>query len=152
MRRFNLWSADLLGFRPWTRHSLVLFVGGVAHILIGYAYLFITPGGPRAKSIAAALQYAPIETWTFVFWVIGIFAMLSSVWPKSYERWGYTILTGFDAGWSAVYLSTILLTDVTVRENLTLGITWAFVAFMWWGISGLVDPEDIVVVIEDGRN
>ena len=86
------------------------------------------------------------------FAIVGAFAMLSSVWPKSSDRWGYIVLSGVDLGWGGVYIASIFFADVIIRENLSLGGLWCFVAFMWWAISGLVNPEDTktLVVIDDG--
>lgn len=151
LHRAKQWSKEHLRFRPWTVHSPTLFMGGLIHILIGYSYLFLEHAGPRFRALTTALHVAPIEFWVSVFIVAGILTMLSSVWPRSSERWGYIVLAGIDSGWAAVYISSIFVADVVVRESLAIGLSWGLFAFVWRSISRLSDPAQIMeAVLDDG--
>lgn len=144
MRRF--W-----GFKPWRRHSLILAVAGFLYSLVGFLYA-ASPANPgRRRSLSFLLDIAPQQFWGGLFITVGVLTVLSSVWPPIAENWGYTLLTGLSAGWSAVYLMGVLFFHSPAATNGTQAVLWGTLAFMWWAISGLVNP-DTVVVIEDDSN
>lgn len=134
-------------FRPFTRHSLVLLVGGFMLFVYGFVVHTWTPDGPRAASIAVALKLAPLDFWAVLWSCVGFFAMASSVWPAASEKWGYALLTAASSGWSAVYLTGLFISGNNVGEA-SGAIIWAVIAFLWWAVAGLMNPEKVVVVFE----
>lgn len=137
-----------IGIRPWTRHSLVLLVAGLAYIGIGSAYYYIIPGGPRWEALVVARHWMPLDIWASVFVLVGFMSIISSRWPPFADSWGYAVLTGLSSGWGAFYFAGVIFDDSPV-SNLTGGFVWWLVAFMWWAISGLMNPDQ--VVIADGQ-
>lgn len=131
---------DWVTFRPWERHSLVLVMAGFYYIATGILYFGLIPLGPRERALRAAAEVMPLDYWGFVFIFVGILSILSSVWPAINEKWGYVLLTGFSAGWAAVYLVGILFYG-TGSVNYSYVWIWLFHAFTWWAISGLMNPD-----------
>ena len=75
--------------------------------------------------------------------VVGVLALVSSRWPLTSERWGYVAMSSLAALWAAFYALAILLLDAP-RGGVYGVIVWGLVAFLWWGISGLRNPEDVL--------
>lgn len=136
------------GFRPWKRHSLILAVAGFLYALVGFTYAISTPNPGRTRSLSFILDIAPQQFWGGLFILAGVLTMISSVWPPLSEPWGYSILTGLSAGWSAMYLVGMMLFH-SPATNITQVFLWGILAFMWWAISGLINPDEVTVVIED---
>lgn len=137
------------GLRPFKRHSLVLMVAGCCYALTGLTYIWATPTESRKKALVVALQWFPIEFWGGVFILVGLLAFLSARWPRVSDTWGYFLLGGLSAGWSATYALGVLI-DNAPKGNLTGALQWGLFAFVWWAISGFVNPDKtIVVVISD---
>jgi hypothetical protein len=132
------------GLRPWKRHSLILMVVGILYVFIGFQYIVTEPPSIRQVSLEVVLQFAPIEFWGSVFILAGLLAMASSRWPPFTETWGYMVLTGLSAGWSTVYLTGILFLD-SPSTNSSQVFIWGCLAFMWWAISGLLNPDRTAV-------
>lgn len=128
------------GIRPWKRHSLVLMVAGLVYIAIGYSLFVTEPTETRVQALHFALLWWDFQVWGIVFAVCGGLAILSSRWPPVSETWGYTALTGLSAGWAGFYLMGILL-YTSPWQNISGVLSWGLVAFMWWAISGLVNPD-----------
>lgn len=139
---------DFLGFRPWRRHSLVLFISGLLYIGQGLILNTWHVDGPRYRGLQAAFSRAPVEFWSGLFILVGVLAALSAVWPRSSEKWGYACLTGLACAWSALYAVGIIVYD-TSPTNWSMVAIWAFIAFTWWAITGLVNPEKVVVIEVD---
>lgn len=137
----NFW-----GIRPFKRHSLVLMVAGVAYTLTGVTYILAEPTENRRLALAVALNFFPIEFWGSIFILIGLLSFISSRWPPVAETWGYMVLSALSAGWSATYAAGVIFEDSPI-SNLTGVLTWGLFAFVWWGISGLVNPDKTVVVV-----
>lgn len=135
------------GIRPWKRHSLVLFVAGIVYILIGFSDITTKPTHARQHALHFALEWWSIDVWGAIFMAAGLLSMISSRWPPISETWGYIVLTGLSAGWSAFYLVGILFSDSPL-SNFSGVLSWGVIAFMWWAISGLVNPGAVVVVRE----
>lgn len=131
---------DWLGVRIWKRHSLVLLVAGLVYIMIGIAYLVTDSTPSRTESLKVALHWMSLGGWGWVFILSGLLAILSSRWPPFSETWGYTVLTGLSAGWAAVYLVGVI--GGAPAQGLSGAMSWGLLAFMWWAISGLINPED----------
>lgn len=138
------------GVRPWQRHSLVLAVAGVIYILCGVAYAF----GPQAPNRAIALQFAykwmDPYGWGIVFIICGTLAIISSRWPPISVTWGYIALTSLSSAWAAFYLVGIVF-GTSPPANWTGFLAWGMLAFLWWAISGLVNPSPRhhVVIVEE---
>lgn len=128
-------------FRPWRRHSLVLMVGGCIYILIGISLLGIDELSARqATAWTIGLKLMGIEQFALLHVLAGLLACVSSTWPDFSDKWGYSVLTGLASGWSAVYILGFLMADAPVG-NIYAGLVWGLMAFLWWAISGLTNPE-----------
>jgi hypothetical protein len=133
-----------LSLRPLQRHSLVLLVGGMVYIGLGWIFMTTEELSPvREATLALALEHAPLKTWGFIFVVAGILAVISARWPSFSDRWGYAILTGLASGWAGMYCLNYIFNYSHVR-TLGYGMVWGLLAFMWWAISGLVNPAEIL--------
>lgn len=133
--------------RPWQRHSMVLAVAGGVYVLVGASYLLIDLTPDRAASLQLALAIAPIQAWASTWIVVGILALVSTRWPPASKTWGYSAMTGLAAWWGAVYLLSIPLGGPVTAVTGTL--VWWLVGFLWWGISGLLNPDDIPRTVLD---
>lgn len=127
------------GVRPWNRHSFVLIVSGFAYVGVGLTYLLANPTQARAFALELAFYIAPIEFWAGLFIFSGILTVISSKWPPISETWGYSILAAISSAWASFYILSIFLLD-SPASNLSAGLVWGLIAFMWWGISGLRNP------------
>lgn len=138
---------DYLAFRPWQRHSLVVMVGGLIYIALGLSYMTMGElSERRAKVLVIALNLFPMTIWGIIFVVVGSLAVLSSRWPKFSETWGYAGLTSLAAVWSGVYLLGYIFGDAPYT-NVMYGLVFGLVGFLWWGISGLLNPETVSEVV-----
>lgn len=142
----NFW-----GIRPFKRHSLVLMVAGVFYILTGTVYILAEPTDSRKQALQVALSFFPIEFWGGAFIATGLLAFISARWPPVADTWGYMVLATLSAGWSATYAAGVFFAHAP-SGNLTGSFLWGLLAFVWWAISGFVNPDKtIVVVINDER-
>lgn len=140
-----------LTFRPWQRHSLVLMVGGLVYVGLGITFLTMGDLSERREAaLVIALNMWSINTWGFHFIFAGSLSVLSSRWPSFSDSWGYAVLCGLAAAWSGIYILGCLVGDAPY-SNLVYGLVWGLVAFLWWAISGLVNP-DRRLVIRDGSD
>lgn len=134
------------GLRPFQRHSMVLTVGGLIYILYGLVILFTwSPVGPRVEALRAGVNILPLEVWGSIWVVVGGLSILSARWPAYLDTWGYAVLTGFSAGWAAVYAAGLFFESNSMAEA-GGGVVWALVSFLWWAIAGLVNPDRVVVI------
>lgn len=131
--------------RPWRRHSLVLMVAGIIYICIGLSYIEAEPTVAREVALQVASIWMPLDKWGFVFLITGIVTAISSRWPPVSKTWGYFLLTGLSAAWSGFYAWAVVFLD-SPWTNMSAVLIWGVIAFLWWAISGLVEP---VVVIQD---
>lgn len=136
-----------VGVRPWMRHGLVLFVAGLIYVAIGAFFMLAEDTTTLRQSLVVALDKAPIEFWGGVFIFTGLLSVISSRWPPVAETWGYMVLTGLSAGWSSTYATGYFLEEAPI-SNLIGASAWGLLGFLWWAISGLVNPGQAVVVIE----
>ena len=130
----------LKGLRPFKRHSLVLLVAGLVYSAIGVSYILAEPTSSRQSALTVALDWMPISGWGSLFIFTGSLSIISSRWPPVSETWGYTALTGLSAAWSAFYLTGVVFQNSSI-SNLSGALSWGMIAFMWWAISGLKNPE-----------
>jgi hypothetical protein len=126
--------------RPFKRHSLVLMVAGVVYVVNGLSYMLTTPTPARLEALTVSLKWFPLDVWGGVWVAVGLLAVISSRWPPVFESWGYMVLTGLAAGWSATYLMGIVFYH-THMTNLSGVLTWGLLAFLWWAVSGLLNPD-----------
>lgn len=134
------WQA-WLSLRPWQRHSLVLMVGGLVYIGIGISFIAMEDVSPRrAASMVIGLRLFTPTGWGILFIGAGILSCFSSRWPQFSDSWGYAVLTSMASAWSAIYFLGVFLADAP-SFNLILGFDWALIAFIWWAISGLKNPD-----------
>lgn len=146
MKRFRrFW-----GLRPWKRHSTILMVVGMLYALIGFQYMIAPPSNLRETSLVVIMKIAPVKVWGAIFLISGLLTSLSSRWPPFAERWGYMILAGLSAMWAAAYLMGFLFFHSPI-SNLNQVIIWGCLSFMWWAISGLLNP-DKTAVTQHGQN
>lgn len=141
-----------LGIRPWQRHSLVLMVAGLVYVLIGLSYILTEPTPSRALALKYALVLASVDVWGWVFILSGILSIISARWPPISETWGYTVLTGLSAAWAAFYLVGIVFGH-SPTANISGVFSWGLIAFLWWAISGLINPppkRGMIVVRDEG--
>lgn len=136
------------GIRPWKRHSLVLAVAGLVYILIGISYIIADLPESRAVALQIAIHWWSIPRWGIVFAMAGVLSILSSRWPPVSETWGYFVLTGLSAGWSAFYLTAVIFKD-SPAANLSGTLSWGLIGFLWWAISGLVNPDVVIELKEE---
>lgn len=129
------------GVRPFRRHSLVLLVAGAVYVLIGIAFVVTEPSPGRALALYMPLNWTGQAVWGAVWICAGSMAIISSRWPPISETWGYIVLTGLSAGWAAAYFVNIIFGD-SPWGNISSVFSWGLVAFLWWAISGLLNPAD----------
>lgn len=140
-----------LTFRPWQRHSLVLMVGGNLYLIFGIALIVMSEELTIRQELhlISVIEVFTITIWGIIFIMAGLLASLSAKWPKFSDSWGYALLTGISSAWSAIYFLGWFFEDVPSRLSLLLGFAWGMIAFLWWAISGLTNP-DRRLVVRDG--
>lgn len=136
---------SLWGLRKWTRHSLILCLGGVFYILLGVFYALSRPSPNRDMALQALLRMAPMGFWGGVFIFAGVLSLLSSRWPPLVEPWGYVVLTGVSLLWGAAYLTGILFTKAP-WSNVGGFLLFTLLGSIWWAVSGMKNPEHLGVV------
>jgi Mn2+/Fe2+ NRAMP family transporter len=136
------------GLRPWRRHSTIVMVAGIMYCLIGYIYAFGPTNPLRDRSLVVLTQIAPVQVWGMIFLASGVVTMISSRWPPMSEAWGYMVLAGISAAWCTTYLLGLLFYNLSV--NLSGAVLWGLLAFMWWAISGLLNPDRTAVISGGG--
>lgn len=130
---------DFLGIRPFERHSLVLVVAGTVYFLNGLVQFLAEPSPSREAALYYADRTMDYHYWGLVFMTAGILAIVSARWPPVSETWGYTVMTGLATAWSSFFIAGVLFHG-TDPVNLGAGLIWGLVGFIWWAISGLVNP------------
>lgn len=151
---------DLLGFflsenwrgvRPFLRHSLVLVVAGIAYMILGMSYVLARPTPSRTSALYYAFNLFPIHVWGWLFVLAGALSIISSRWPPFSTTWGYMVLTGLSATWAGFYAMGVIF-RVSPLTNISAVCLWGLIAFMWWAISGLVNPPEPgqVLISDDG--
>lgn len=127
------------GVREWAQHGLVLTVAGFMYICIGVALLFAVLTPSQQIAVSAATKWLSLDGWGVLFIFAGLLSILSSRWPPLLEKWGYFVLTGLSVAWGGLYL--VSLFNGAPLSNVASAATWGLIAFLWWAISGLVNPQ-----------
>lgn len=140
---------DWLRLRPFSRHGAVLVVSGLSYMTMGFNFLLDELSPARERSLSVALDMLTPKMWGWMFVVAGLAAIISARWPPFATSWGYAVLTGFSSGWAAIYILGYIIEDGP-RSNLTYGAIWALLAFLWWAVSGLVNPARQLREAKDG--
>ena len=133
-----------VGFRPWTRHSTVLLVAGLFYFFLGASYIIGNQqqsDGKTGDALARAVYWLSWDAWGSVWIIVGLLTILSTVWPPISKTWGYSIMTGLAAAWAGFYAVGVFLLDAPAWQ-ISGALVWGFIAFMWWAISGLIDPDE----------
>ena len=129
-----------LELRPFQRHSLVLAVAGGVYVIYGIVLANTEPTADRVASLKLALTVAPLDIWGGTWALVGILALISARWPPASKTWGYSAMTAMATCWGAFF---------GIAGNYPGLLVWWLVAFMWWAIAGLVNPDDVVVIPEE---
>lgn len=137
--------------RTWKRHDLILSVAGCMYVLIGVSYTLLEPTPSRTVPLQILIRFAPLHFWGWVFVAAGVLSIISSRWPPSAETWGYVVLTGISTGWGSAYLMGVLFAG-TPWINFNGFLVWGMLGFLWWAISGLVNPDAVVVTDDEHRS
>lgn len=142
----HLHPPEWLALRPWQRHSLVLTVAGIVYIAIGWVYLAVPLTLDRRDGLKLALEWSHghIRPWGVVWVIVGLLAIISTRWPPASKTWGYSVLSALAAMWSGFYLVAVTFLHVP-HAGYSGALVWGLVAFLWWAISGLVNPDDVVL-------
>lgn len=134
------------GVRPFLRHSLVLLVAGTVYLAIGYSYLKAEPTDSRVDALYYAIKVMDYNNWGYVFMLVGVLSIISSRWPPISEKWGYFVLTGQSSAWAGFYVVGIIFHNSPV-SNFSSVLSWSLIAFLWWAISGLVNPNALTMLM-----
>lgn len=127
--------------RPWQRHSWVVGVAGVVYLCVGLIYA-LTPLTPTAAAAQVLVHGVPRPVIGTAFILAGLAALASTRWPPATKTWGYTALSAVSTAWGSVFLMGVLALGAPI-QGLTGALVWYLLAFLWWGISGLVNPDDV---------
>lgn len=129
-----------LKLRPWQRHSWVVGVAGVVYCLVGIVYT-VTEVTATAQASRVLVEGVPRWVIGAVFVAVGLAALLSTRWPPQTKTWGYAGLTAVSCAWGSMFLGGVAVG--APASGLTGALVWYLLGFLWWGISGLVNPDDV---------
>lgn len=151
-------TAARLALRPWRRHSLVVGTVGLGVAVLGALWAYVVPVTPdRRQGLIAAFEVervlglAPMHLWGPVWIGVGLLAFVSTRWPPANEVWGYIAVAFLLASWGGWYLVGMVFWEAP-RSGLPAMVVWWIFAFMVWGISGLRNPDDVVLIDRDARH
>jgi hypothetical protein len=137
---------DLWGIRhTWTRHDLILCIGGFIYVLLGLVYVMEDPTPNREIALQALIRVAPMDFWGSIFIFAGVLSLISSRWPRLVESWGYVVLTGISLAWGTAYLTGIVFSNAP-WANASGFLLWSLQGSLWWAVSGLRNPEPLGVI------
>lgn len=135
---------QFVGLRPWTRHSFILATASFVYIMYGVTMTLLAPTDDRAAGLALATRWMDLSNWGWVWIFVGTLAFASTRWPPASETWGYSAMGGLAALWSGFYLLSMIFLGSPVSGIVGM-LIWTLVAFIWWGISGLRNPEKALI-------
>lgn len=123
-------------------------VAGFVYVIIGISYITAEATPSRTLALKYALDRFPMEVWGVLFVLAGLMAIVSSRWPPISKTWGYIVLTSLSVIWALFYLAGVIFNDAS--NSLVSGVgLWGLNGFLWWAISGLVNPEDVLAAREE---
>ena len=128
--------------RNWTRHSLILIGAGLIYLGIGIGFLSAPKLVAKDPSLKVALQWLTFHQWGWVFISCGFLAILASGWPMGKKVWGYMLLTALSSAWATFYVLAVVFYDAPKLTWIS-ALIWGLLAFIWWGVSGLLSPEHV---------
>lgn len=124
-----------LALRPWTRHSVIVAIGGMIYLIYGLSLIVIPLTADRARSLKLPLAWThgAIEPWGVVWVLVGLAALASTRWPPSSEKWGYAAMSGLSSLWAGFYAW-----DLTDRPSAAIAglCVWGLLTALWMAISG----------------
>ena len=129
--------------RPWQQHSHVLAVAGGVYVTYGAVALILADPTARTSSRGIA-DLIPAGIWGALWIAVGLLALVSTRWPPGSKTWGYTALSSLAAWWAACYLTGAFIGTGTFQPG--GAIVWALVAYLWYAVAGLVNPDDVVPI------
>lgn len=132
----------------WTRHSLVLSIAGTIYVIIGVAFFYVPAEVSKAPSLKVALTYLSLDEWGWVFIVCGALAILAAFSTLGHKAWGYMVLTALSSAWATMYAMAIIFKHAPILTVVSV-MTWFMLAFVWWGVSGLLSPEHARYLAEE---
>jgi hypothetical protein len=148
---FRMNKRSFWGLRKeWKRHDVILCVGGFLYLLVGLYYIASRDTQTRSISLEILVQLAPMTFWGGCFIFAGLLAIISSRWPPFAETWGYVVFTSISAGWATAYMMGMLFGDAP-STNWLAAIVWGLFAFIWWAVSGLLNPDKTAVANGEAR-
>lgn len=136
--------------REWKRHDTILCVGGLMYILVGLYYVSTRSAQSRGASLEILLRVAPMTVWGGAFIMAGVLSLISSRWPPFAETWGYVVMTSLSTGWAAAHLMGMLFADAPYTNAIS-SIVWGAFGFLWWAVSGLLNPDKTAVANSEAR-
>jgi hypothetical protein len=136
---------DLMGLRPWRKHSQVLSVAGLVYVAYGASLLLVGAPKDRIQSLSLAADWMPLSTWGLVWVGTGLMSIASSRWPPASETWGYSTMSALAALWAAFYALSMIFLEAPLT-GIAGALVWSMVAYMWWAISGLRNPDDVITL------
>jgi hypothetical protein len=124
-------------------------VAGLIYIITGIVFIITVPSETRKATLYLAYYWFPTQFWGSIFILAGIMAILSARWPRFSDSWGYVVLTGLSTGWSGIYIVGMIFSHMPTA-SFTAGVIWGLLAYLWWAISGLINPVEAVEINECG--
>lgn len=148
---FRMNKRSFWGLRKgWKRHDVILCVGGLLYALVGVYYMKTSAAASRGISLEILLRIAPMSFWGGCFVAAGVVGIISSRWPPFAETWGYVVFTSISAGWAGAYLTGMVFGDAPATNWISTFV-WGLFAFLWWAVSGLLNPDKTAVANGEAR-
>lgn len=140
---------SLWHLRSWKRHDVILLVAGLIYVLVGVSYILRDEPSPdQYIALEVLLRVASLKFYGGLFLAAGTLCMVSSRWPPHNDSWGYMILTGLSLGWGSAYLMGVIFLG-SPWININGFFVWGLLGFLWWAVSGLLNPDKTAVIHDD---
>lgn len=136
---------SLYGFRPWSRHGLVLVVLGIIYMATGSLFILADTTPQRNENLKVALDLWGWTGWGMIWIICGWASILSSRWPIPSDKWGYSVLSGLSTLWGCFYFFGWVEGAPIAALGQTL--VYGAVAFVIWAISGLLNPVPATLAV-----
>lgn len=122
--------------RPWpgTRRGLCLWLFSISFMFLGLVNYVLTEPPPLTReALSFAFDLAPVWFWGLNMFAAGLLAFIFSYCHFGRDRYGFTALSTFCAGWGLVYWCGYWFYDASLRA-VSGSVTW----FLFSGILALV--------------